>query len=170
MDDYSFLFSPLTIHSYKTCSPQPWIIYHFFLHPEKSAEGELEAKARGPYWLFVYLGDWWMWSWSGQSWALHVSTLPLTGTDRKEGASCACLAQKEMFALGGRAFGKPHFALQSHPVTNSKSGSKFLPKTLSRSWDGEMPWQCKDQSLLWLSIRIIWRTFQTRPCSEFHHN
>lgn len=128
MDDYSFLFSPLTIHSYKTCSPQPWIIYHFFLHPEKSAEGELEAKARGPYWLFVYLGDWWMWSWSGQSWALHVSTLPLTGSDRKEGASCACLAQKEMFALEAEHSGSPilHFSPTQWQI--QKVDRSFSPK------------------------------------------
>lgn len=95
---YSFLFSHLTIHSYKIRSPRSWIIHHFFFpSAEKSAVGMMQIKTPGLL-EFVYCCDW-----RGLDLVkveFPVQTiLSLTGSDRKRGASHASLAQREMFAL-----------------------------------------------------------------------
>lgn len=95
---YSFLFSHLTIHSYKIRSPQSWIIhYFFFLQRKKSAEGMLQIKTPGLL-VFVHCCDWWSLDPVKAEFPVPTS-LSLTGSDRKEGASHASLAQREMFAL-----------------------------------------------------------------------
>lgn len=111
MGYYSFLFSPLTIHSYKTCSPQPWIIYHFFLHLEKSVERELGVNAWGLCWyLFTNMID---------GHALDLVKVELFK---------ASYSFPNRLCPQGWALWMPHLALQSHSVINLKLLTKVSPQ------------------------------------------
>ena len=163
---YSFLFSPLTIHGYKTCSPPPWIIYHFFPSSRKVSRRRAVGKSMGPYWyLFTYVID-------GRGRDLVKGELfmqvilSLTGSDRKRGASSASLAQREMFALKAEHSGSPilHFSHTWWQIWKvDQSFSLIHLSTIGTVRDHE---DVKDQFMLWLYIRITWTTSQTRWCSE----
>lgn len=125
---YSFLFSRLTIHSYKTCSPQPWIIYHFFFSSRKVSRRRVVGKGTGALSVFVYLFDWCSPGLVKVELFVQV-VLPLMGSDRKEGASYASLAQREMFALEAEHSGSPSLHFSHSQQQNSRSWLKFLPDT-----------------------------------------
>lgn len=151
---YSFLFSHLIIHSYKTCSPQPWIIHHFFSSSRKVSRRRVAGKGTAKVLLvFVYFCDWC---------GLDVVKVELfmqvilSLTHRQErGYLNALFSPKGNVCPQGRALQKPHLALQSHLVTNLKVDQSFSLIHCPKPGKVRSHWKCQDQSQLWLYIRII---------------
>lgn len=162
---YRFLFSPLTIHSYKTCSPTLNNL-PFFSSSRKVSRRRPVGQGRGPYWyLFTYVVD----AYGLDLVKVEISMqviLSQTGSDRKEGASYASLAQRRMFALKAEHSESSILHFRHTWGQIWKADQSFSQIYLFKSWDDERPLRCKDQSILWLYIGIIWRTLQTYRCSE----
>lgn len=145
---YSSLFSRLTIQLQNLLTPTLNNL-PFFSSSRKSQQLESCRSRHRVQLVFIYLHDWCGQVWSTLSSFLCV-ILPLTDSDRKEGAWHAFLAQREMFVTKVEHSGS-HISHQAHEQHIWKVDWSF-----PTSWDSERTWGGGSISTLG---RIIWRTW-----------
>lgn len=160
---YSFLFSHLTIHSYKIRSPRSWIIHHFFFSFSRkvSSRNDVDKDTRP---VGVCLLLWLMESGLGQSGAPCANNSFPNRFWQERGCLARLTSPKGNVCPEGWALKKFHLALQSHMVTNLRLDQSFSPMHLSEVCKGRNSLRCQASSSLVLYVRTVWKPLQTCWC------
>lgn len=139
---YSFLFSHLTIHSYKIRSPQSWIIHYFFFPSAQKVSrrnvADKDARSIGVCSLL-----WLMESGPGQSRVPCANESFPNRFWQERGCLARLASPKGNVCPPGWARRKSSLALQSHTVTNLRLDQSFFPTYHPKSWRARSHWDVR---------------------------